>query len=79
MIKNKYLPCYLFLMICGVSHVFLLKKKYKQAFKTGLAYGIGGFTPLMPNIISKPSSIRSMGWPEIGQPLQSVLQSGYDL
>ena len=65
--------------MCGMSHVFSIKKKYKQAFKTGLAHGMGGLTPSMLNIISNPSSIKSMGWAEIGHLLQGVLQNDYDL
>ena len=61
MVQVKYLPCYFFLMMCGVSHVFSIKKQYKQAFKTGLAHGMGGLTPWMLNIISNSSSIKSMG------------------
>ena len=79
MVQFKYLPCYFFLIMCGMSHVFSIKKKYKQAFKTGLAHGMGGLTPSMLNIISNPSSIKSMGWAEIGHLLQGVLQNDYDL
>ena len=73
MVQVKYFPYYIFLIMCGMSHVFSIKKKYKQAFKTGLAHGMGGLTPTMLNLISNPASIKSMGWAEIGHLLQGVL------
>ena len=79
MVQVKYFPYYIFLIMCGMSHVFSIKKKYKQAFKTGLAHGMGGLTTTMLNPISNPASIKPMGWAEIGHLLQNVLQNDYDL
>ena len=75
----RYFPCYIFLIMCAMSHVFSIKKKYKQAFKAGLAHSMGGLTPTMLNLISNPASIKSMGWSEIGHLLQNVLQNDYDM
>ena len=79
MLQVKYFSYYIFLIMCAMSHVFSIKKKYKQAFKAGLAHSMGGLTPTMLSLISNPASIKSMGWSEIGHLLQNVLHNDYDL
>ena len=79
MLPVKYFSYYIFLNMCAMSQVYSIKKKYKQAFKTGFAHGMGGLTPTMLNLISNPASIKSMGWAEIGHLLQNVLQNDYDM
>ena len=79
MLPVKYFSYYIFLNMCAMSQVYSIKKKYKQAFKTGFAHSMGGLTPTMLNLISNPASIKSMGWSEIGHFLQNVLQNDYDM
>ena len=79
MLPIKYFSYCLFLNLCAMSQVHSIKKRYKQAFKTGLAHGMGGLTPTMLNLVSNPASIKGMGWDEIGHILQNVLQNDYDL
>ena len=79
MLPVKYFSYYIFLNMCAMSQVYSIKKKYKQAFKTGFAHSMGGLTPTMLNLISNPASIKSMGWSEIGHLLQNVLQNDYDM
>ena len=79
MLQVKYFSYYIFLNMCAMSQVYSIKKKYKQAFKTGFAHSMGGLTPTMLNLISNPASIKSMGWSEIGHLLQNVLQNDYDM
>ena len=79
MLPIKYFSYCLFLNLCVMSQVYSIKKKYKQAFKTGFAHGMGGLTPTMLNLISNPASIKNMGWAEIGHLLQNVLQNDYDM
>ena len=79
MLQVKYFSYYIFLNMCAMSQVFSIKKKYKQAFKAGLAHSMGGLTPTMLSLISNPASIKSMGWSEIDHLLQNVLQNDYDM
>ena len=73
-----YLYCYILLVQCVTPH-YSITKKYRNAFKTGMASGAGQLTPSMFNKMANPLYIESIKWLEIGRLLQGLLQASYDL